>query len=435
MLLKAILFISAVASAWHIPDPNPSNETVVFERGFLACHCSGTDAVSWITKQQLGREVQWLNGNYTRLQKELGLNQTEARIALQDQAKTVLNNCFNHSQYQGCINADVSNRQNGSIPLCSYDRTTHRNVARLESGEWVTEGLCPVRVFDPNPQYFSLNSTRHHPGLMWCWCSAGGQIVGPPSQMNNTVQYLHTVLANLTLLSQEEASSRAEMEIRQCLSQFSYAKCVEADRQLRGTFNYSICRYDNVTGRNSGPDFLGDPQGLVTLGHCPDNNDTVVLPIVAQDRGTNAVRAKVQSAAKSKNEGCVAIRHFRKDAVLQHRWHLERDVLCWRSFCATPNHGIYYRGMYTSLGEICRKTRKCIRSRTLVNNLKLMVHRRYRVNAEFVITPYDVRFPWLLIWVVQIAEDLFELFALSTVAGIVISVVHFVVDVLERWGK
>ncbi len=431
MLITVLLLFATVALSWHIPDPQPSNESIEFVRGFVACHCSPTHgSAAFLTVQEIGSRVHWLNGNYTKLQNENGLNVTEARLALRGEAKTILRSCFNHSQDQGCINADMTNRKEGQMPLCSYDLRTNRNVARLNSGEWVTEGSCPVRRQDPTPQYFKLNATRAHPGLLWCWCSPGAEILGPAQKLEEAKQHLRTVLSNLTSLPLAQASKLADVKIRQCSHQYSYAKCVEADKQLRGTYNYSMCRYDTVTGRNSGPDFMGDPDGLVTVGHCIDNADIHVLPAIAQDRGANAVVARGASKTAPKNEGCVSVRHFGKDAVLQHRWHLLRDVLCWRSFCATPNHGIYYRGVYTSLGGLCRFNNQCIKSRMLVNNLKIMVQRRYRVNHEIVVTPYDVRFPWPLIWVVQIGEDVLELVLLFIFGGIFTSTLKHVVQIL-----
>ena len=431
MLKTIYLLLATVVQAWHMPDPSPLNQSVTLERGFLACHCSWTQGAELATIVNLGQQIEWLNGNLTKLMNESNLSKTQARVNLRGQAKEVLRQCFNESNYQGCINADKTNRKQKMMPLCSYDRNSDRNIARLESGEWVTEGICPIRKFDSNPQYFKLNSTRSHFGLTWCWCSPGGEIVGPPQKLIEARLHLEAELQALSKLSQDEASAQANSVLRKCAHDYSFAKCIEADKQLRGMYNYSMCRYDTVTGRNAGPDFLGDPQGLATLGHCEDNQDIRVLPAIAQDRGSSAVTTRGGKPASPTNEGCVAIRHFRKDAVLQHRWHLERDVLCWRRFCATPNHGVYFRGVYTSLGELCRAN-KCIRSRMLVNNLKITVQRRYRVDFEFVVTPYDVRFPWIVIWIVQIAEDVLELVVLSTFAGLVTTCVQFVVQVLQK---
>lgn len=44
-----------------------------------------------------------------------------------------------------------------------------------------------------------------------------------------------------------------------------------------------------------------------------------------------------------------------------------------------------------------------------VNNLKLAANRSALVSGRIAITPYDVRFPKAVIWVVQILEDVCNL--------------------------
>lgn len=46
-----------------------------------------------------------------------------------------------------------------------------------------------------------------------------------------------------------------------------------------------------------------------------------------------------------------------------------------------------------------------------VNNIKITHHRRIRVSHDVEITPYDVRFPWVAIWTVQLLQDLAEITA------------------------
>lgn len=67
--------------------------------------------------------------------------------------------------------------------------------------------------------------------------------------------------------------------------------------------------------------------------------------------GTNVTNG---AASKSMNEGCVAVEHL-KGYALQNRYDSSRPVLCFREFCATPNHPLIIHGKYTSMKIICGK--------------------------------------------------------------------------------
>lgn len=130
------------------------------------------------------------------------------------------------------------------------------------------------------------------------------------------------------------------------------------------------------------------------------------------------------TASGGSNEGCVAVNHL-KGYVLQHHTHLLRPVLCFSGFCATPNHGIIVDGAYTSMKNLCSSGKwKCICQTKWVNNLKLAVNRRAVISEHFIITPYDVRFPKVAIWAVQMLEDVcnmvFSSLAIGSVLGVVI---------------
>jgi len=107
------------------------------------------------------------------------------------------------------------------------------------------------------------------------------------------------------------------------------------------------------------------------------------------------------------NEGCVAIEHL-EGFVLQHRQHLLRSVLCSNSFCATPNHAIIVDGEWTSMKRLCMSPWNCVRTVKLVNNLKVTANRRAVISDSIVVTPYDIRFPRWGVWLVQIAEIVFN---------------------------
>lgn len=118
-----------------------------------------------------------------------------------------------------------------------------------------------------------------------------------------------------------------------------------------------------------------------------------------------------------RREGCVAVEHL-EGYVLQHRSNLWRHVLCAKGFCATPNHAIIVKGELTSMKLLCKSKWACVRSMKWVNNLKLYANRRAVVNELVTVTPYDLRFPKVAIWAVQMLEDAFELAVFSGFLGV-----------------
>lgn len=131
--------------------------------------------------------------------------------------------------------------------------------------------------------------------------------------------------------------------------------------------------------------------------------------------------AAPNSSTVPKNEGCVAVEHL-SGFVLQHPVHLSRQVLCTvidgMDFCATPNHAIILDGTMTSMKKICtphHKNQRCVTSVKLENNLKITANRRAVISDRIVVTPYDMRFPKIAVWAVQILEEIFTVQALATI--------------------
>lgn len=424
-----IVVLLQFVQGWHIPDPNHVGINVSLVRGFLVCHCSpsGTGFTEK-TRKYIQSSVVQLNEKHKALMEVDYHNHTSARVKLRSEAVTILNNCSRLYGYQSCINADMHQRSIGTLSLCTFDNTTHLNIARKNNGTWVTTGACPYREFDPNP----IEVYDYTPGYLWCWCSSQSNT---PQQV--VINMMRSILLGLRTMNTSDAVtlSRARERMGFCSRRYSFAKCVDADKYLRGQLHpggphnesKSICKYDPVSTRNVGPDFLGNNTGYVTLGPCRDYNDTFVFPAVAQDMGTSAVTTSngFSAFAAKVKEGCVHVKHL-KGAVLQHSRHLLRDVLCYGEFCATPNHGIYFRGMYTSLKQLCaERTTGCIESKAMVNNLKWASNRRFLVDSVFVITPYNVLFPWPLIVLVQMLEDAFNILLSSSILGVVVSIAAF----------
>lgn len=114
------------------------------------------------------------------------------------------------------------------------------------------------------------------------------------------------------------------------------------------------------------------------------------------------------------DEGCVAIEHL-EGYVLQHPVHLMKPVLCAHDFCATPNHAIIVDGEMTSMKRLCATKWECTKTVKLVNNLRITANRRAVVSDRITVTPYDLRVPKIVIWVVQIAEQLFSLLSMPAI--------------------
>lgn len=172
--------------------------------------------------------------------------------------------------------------------------------------------------------------------------------------------------------------------LKNCTDKYKEAPCIDADAALRSVHGHiPICWYNIETGKNI------DEVGRL-LRNC-DGND-------------------VFNALTAKNEGCVAIEHL-SGLKLQHSRHLQRPVLCHNGFCATPNHAILVRGVgYTSMKRECSNTGKwygeCTVDEKMVNNLRLLYHRKIRINDDITITPFDYRYPKAAVWVVQIIQEL-----------------------------
>lgn len=125
------------------------------------------------------------------------------------------------------------------------------------------------------------------------------------------------------------------------------------------------------------------------------------------------------------NEGCVAVEHL-AGYVLQHKEHLWRRVLCANDFCATPNHAIIVDGISTSMKRLCADEWQCVESVKLVNNLDIFANRRAVVSSRITVTPYDLRFPKLLVWVAQAAERLWTQMHVALASFALLSTVFIV---------
>eukprot|EP00171_Calliarthron_tuberculosum_P007518 IDg7518t1 len=255
-------------------------------------------------------------------------------------------------------------------------------------------GFCPRRNFDKNPQIFEQSDSRFRTGYLWCACSP---------QRSVTPKERKTVSESLGRL--------AEMKKR------SMAAGV---RKSAVQGNESLCSWDSKTLRNIGPDYLGKPNAVVTLGKCRTSQLFEVFGSSSGSKGGLQVRAK-----GSANEGCVAAHHL-TGYSLQHRENLMRPVLCAHGLCATPNHALLYRGVLTSMRHLCiSQDWSCVYAVMPVNNLNVIKNRQVRFSKDIVITPYDIRFPRFATWVAQILENALEVSLITLQVFWVSSVIAF----------
>jgi len=265
------------------------------------------------------------------------------------------------------------------------------------------------------------------PGIEWCYCSPNGALKEP-----KVIEVLETMLQ---LINETTSQEEANEDLKACAKNFSYTRCINADAHLRGKFNTSLCRWDRITGRNVGPDFMGNTTGYVTVGQCRKTDGLDILGPFVQDEGTASVFAAETRKAVSMNEGCVAVKHL-VGYKLQHMRHLLRPVLCHNGFCATPNHAVYYNGRYTSLKVLCESPGiVCDDSQMEVNNLKISAgYLRVRVTAEFEVTPFDFRFPWWAAYIAQGVEDVLESIWISFQVGFAIALLLLLHERLSKAG-
>lgn len=258
------------------------------------------------------------------------------------------------------------------------------------------------------------NSQRIVKGLLTCDCSPTSQA---PEEYSIAI-----VKAILSYKHTSEARVRAEFAV---CNQKSKQSCVNADESFRNKgFNHSICTYDKNTGQNVFPTKSGTYR---ILGRCRTQNlsfnsgssiDTDMVtanppyPTPTTDAISSMTPVTQKAALKSKNEGCVAVEHL-KGYALQHQYDLIRPVLCFEEFCATPNHALIIRGVYTSMNIICGKdgewSGRCVSKERRVNNLRVIYHRSAIYNAHITITPYDIRFPIAAVWTVQIFQEVLRM--------------------------
>ncbi len=279
-----------------------------------------------------------------------------------------------------------------------------------------------AQLRDPNEEVISVNSCRLATAPLRCSCSPSKR-----GYRNATLQLLRTGLAAILNemkevdifdeeLTRAMVASTVEKKMRDCFKRDGAEACINADEALRREGTY-YCMYDRKTGKNLHFKNVTKDNTIVTVAGC--DTDNVTRSCIAKV-GENS-KVPILKRPKHRNQGCVAVEHLDGYAV-QHKRHLNRTVLCFDGFCATPDHALIVDGDWTSMEHLCDKKGgwNCTEDMKLVNNLKVFSKRRVRYNEHIVITPYDIRFPRAAIWIVQIAEATFDLVIQAISLGIAI---------------
>lgn len=258
--------------------------------------------------------------------------------------------------------------------------------------------------------FISAATATQGPGYIHCRCSPSGTspiTSGAYNLIQESLSQLNKISgeAHPGIVGTDSGVSGASTILKNCTNIYKEAACIDADAALRSTPGHiPICWYDIESGRNI------DSIGLL-LKNCDGN--------------------EFFKALKAKNEGCVAIEHLIGHKLLYSR-HLKRLVLCHNGFCATPNHAIVVSGVgYTSMKRECSFSGKwsgeCTVDEKLVNNLRLIYHRKIRINDDITVTAFDYRYPKVVVWIVQILQEL--------PIGIAVCVALTSIIGLERVGK
>lgn len=245
-----------------------------------------------------------------------------------------------------------------------------------------------------------IDSSRIRDGLIHCKCSPTDSVPnkGAVDFINKTLPNLqhpqgsksgYTVHATKIMLRSNKNATLVALtnsKLKECEKIYSHIDCINADNVLRRLFKYSLCTYDYVTGMNLTP----EAGGLRTVRTCSANGKV----------GNSSATIKL-------NEGCVAINHLKGYPQLYTR-NIWTEMYCYKQdVCATANHAIIFRGVYTSLKVVCANPihiNSCSRKYGWVNNLR--VSRRYeqnlvKVSDDISITPWDYRFPKIAVWISQ----------------------------------
>lgn len=259
---------------------------------------------------------------------------------------------------------------------------------------------CTIgQIKDRNEETIRKNSTRLSIAPLRCSCSPSYR-----GYSEETYNLLKVGMDSINLPQRENSEITAEQKkvieknMQYCFERDGAEACVNADEKLRSEGS-NYCMFDKETGKNLY--FNNSSPFLFTAAPCDSDVATKSNICKLRKHGCKQL---------PKNQGCVAVEHL-QGHTLQHKKHLNRSVMCWEGFCATPDHALLVDDKWTSMKKLClpRGKLNCSEALKLVNNLKVYGAARIQYNHRIVITPYDDRFPRIAIWIVQVIEDIVDL--------------------------
>lgn len=375
---RLVLAVLLVLASCHFSDgikpeyvePNPQTLPVGDSRakGLLYCACSaGSRGYSQAVFEFIAKTKVAIRAVYQTARRN-GESAEKTASLVSDTSKLLLGTCFRNYGVEACVNADTATRAPvvgapAAFPICFYDTRTGKNMAKFTVKATGLPILASLKRCSRIPGFVS------QPGALSC------PDCGAPSGAPSTPTPTQTAPSTNPPTTQPSAS----------------ASPTTAPSQ--------------------------DSRGGGTNGPTSQPTATSTLPGQPPPGGIQSATPRIRIGS----EGCVAVEHL-KGMVVQHKSALRRRVLCAKGFCATPNHGIIVKGKLTSMKQLCSSGRwTCQAEVKLVNNLKISANTRCAFNDEIVITPYDVRFPVVLIWAVQMMEDVIELVCTAVgLAGVVV---------------
>ncbi len=255
----------------------------------------------------------------------------------------------------------------------------------------------PHPVQDRDEQRMDENSPRIRAGFVECPCSISGRGFALGRVLPNGTESLGLLNA---VADEKTTKAFARAEYDGCVKEHGHEACVNWDAANVFSGDVAFCVSDRETGRN----LIADGVGMWrTVGACDDTKATRSHKTSLRN-GQFLTLHDIEDKA-GMFEGCVAVEHLKKTRFLQHPIHLRRSVLCHDGFCATPNHALIVDGVWTSMRRLCATRWRCTSDTKLVNNLSVFDRTRLSVSG-IVITPYDVRVPVFVTWLLQFVEHL-----------------------------
>ena len=400
--MKALLLVLIALALASVTISQTPPATGLAGRQYIYCPCSPTTR---------GYRVDVLEAIQEHIEEVVALRKEEiAEKAPEDEINRELAlksqelwaNCVNDYSMEECVNADTALRADrkcapNCASFCEYDRGSWRNNANGAYGpqcDTVPKYKAKVEQINnrttAEPGDVSNTPRNPSPGAEK---PLSGKVPTRPQQANGRPAGGSSSIP----------AAKGEPTVNES-EPVNAEEVAKPSKPIAPGTSENTKPSDTVSNANE------------TSGTSPVNESDGGLEGVPLETLTPITNENSPPLATNLNEGCVAVEHL-EGYTLQHSDHLERSVLCAKGFCATPNHALIVDGKWTSMSILCKEW-DCVSTVKLVNNLKVAVNRRAK-HGEFIITPYDMRFPRWCIWTVQIGADVLHLIGIACVLSVV----------------